>query len=243
MIEREGVAPAATVTPAEKAKPAETIGEVIARMEAIKASLRPDDGVGYFNELYLKVTQAVQQGVQELVFVSDPPFITHLDVVFANRYFEAFDGWAARQQCDAAWRPLFEAREHKHHPIQFALCGMNAHICFDLQVAVADLLVKHDAKPHSDSPQHTDFARVNDVLRKVEPEVKDWFFSKFAADLDRATHELPDSLAMFCIADERALAWRHGRELWRLRGHHDLEHRFLELRGDVSEIEGRAFLV
>ena len=66
------------------------IEAVAARMDAIAASLPPDDGVRRFNELYLAVTRAVAVASASATF-EDPAFISRLDVVFADLYFAAVD--------------------------------------------------------------------------------------------------------------------------------------------------------
>jgi hypothetical protein len=230
-------------TPVTSTEPAKTIGEVIERMAAIDASLPHADGVGHFNRLYLAVTEAVQKCVRDVSF-EDEPFLSRLDVVFANLYFNALADWETRHQCSGAWRPLFAAREHIwRRPIQFALCGMNAHINHDLPLAVARTFGELDAKLVSDSPQYRDFMRVNRVLRQVEPNVKSWFVSRLIADVDRATGDEADELAMWSIADARGVAWHHARRLWRLRGHPQLESAYLDTLSGLVELAGRGILL
>src|SRR5258708_4791702 len=71
-----------------------TIPEVIDRLTDIQAYIaangpgRPDDGIGCFNTLYTVITKQVLLGVQNGAF-QDGPFMTALDVAFANRYFDA----------------------------------------------------------------------------------------------------------------------------------------------------------
>jgi uncharacterized protein DUF5995 len=104
-----------------------TIGDVIARMEAIDASLPRKDGVAYFNRLYLQVTKAVLAASEQTTF-EDPQFLDRLDVVFAALYFDAEATISTGAPCPVAWRPLVEQRGEARAPIQFALAGMNAHI-------------------------------------------------------------------------------------------------------------------
>jgi hypothetical protein len=79
-----------------------SVDEVVARLEAIEDELRgrysprtpdlaPADGVACFNGLYLQVTRAVRDRLQEDGFFRRPAFIARLDVVFADFYFDAFD--------------------------------------------------------------------------------------------------------------------------------------------------------
>src|SRR5690348_4328557 len=108
--------------------------EVIERLQAIDASLPTADGVAWFTKLYLRVTEAVATHVATAAAFKHPAFLTRLDVVFANLFFDAVQA-DARDPATVpkAWAPLFEARSANGiAPIQFAFAGMNAHINRDL---------------------------------------------------------------------------------------------------------------
>jgi uncharacterized protein DUF5995 len=224
------------------AQPPKTIDEVIARMESIKRSLQRTDGVAYFNRLYLAVTRGVHNGVLKMTF-EDQEFLSRLDVVFGNLYFEALADWDARRECPAAWRPLFSERGRHCRPLQFALCGMNAHINHDLPIAVALTAGELGREPRANSPQHRDFARVNGVLRTVETRVKRFLLKGWIADVDRDIQDEGDQLAMWSIADARELAWHHGGTLWRLREHPRLAEAYRDGLSGLVELAGRALLI
>ena len=61
-----------------------------------------------------------------------------LDVIFANRYLEAFEQYRSNQATTRSWRLTFETSKH-WWPIglQHLLLGMSAHINLDLGVAAA----------------------------------------------------------------------------------------------------------
>ena len=108
-------------------------------MSAIDAALPETDGVAWFNRLYLKVTKAVQAAVSEGRFASSV-FLERLDVVFAGYYFRAYEAGQSDPRVPTAWAPLFAARARDDvAPIQFGLAGMNAHINFDLGLALVDV--------------------------------------------------------------------------------------------------------
>src|ERR1700691_2420847 len=69
------------------AQPA-TIADVITRMQAIDALLQPNDGLKWFNRLYLMVTQQVDLNPPGGAWQS-PVWLIRLDVVFAGLYFSA----------------------------------------------------------------------------------------------------------------------------------------------------------
>ena len=67
----------------------------------------------------------------------------------------------------------FEARSRRGiAPLQFALAGMNAHINRDLPVALVTTCEELGLELRADSPQHSDYIHVNDVLEQVEAQVK-----------------------------------------------------------------------
>jgi hypothetical protein len=86
----------------DRAPVVDPIEAVAARMETIAAPLREDDGVRRFNELYLAVTRAVAQESVTATF-EDAPFISRLDVVFADLYFAAVDDVDAGRTPSRAW--------------------------------------------------------------------------------------------------------------------------------------------
>jgi len=106
--------------------PVDSIDDAIAIMKTIDESLPDNDGVKWFNRLYLRVTVSVGTAVGSAKF-NDPAFLTKLDVVFANLYFSALaTGLTDIGAAPSAWRPLLQARNTAGIArIQFALAGMN----------------------------------------------------------------------------------------------------------------------
>ena len=71
--------------------PAQTIDEVIQYLDEIIASAQNESSrAGYFPALYRKVTLAVKHGIEHHLF-EDGERMERLDVIFANRYLEAYD--------------------------------------------------------------------------------------------------------------------------------------------------------
>src|SRR5580700_5705977 len=113
-----------------------TIVDVISRMQAIDALLPVNDGIKWFNRLYLVVTQQVDLVPPGGVWQSGAWF-TSLDTNFAGLYLGALGGFLAGQAVPHAWQALFESRYRTDvDRIQFALAGMNAHINRDLALAL-----------------------------------------------------------------------------------------------------------
>jgi len=114
----------------------ETISDVIARMKTVDRLLAVNDGLKWFNRLYLMVTEQVEHNPTGGGWKS-PFWLARLDVIFAGDYFGAVADFLAGAAVPSAWSALFEARYRKSvDRIQFALAGMNAHINHDIALAL-----------------------------------------------------------------------------------------------------------
>jgi hypothetical protein len=217
--------------------------EVIARMEEIEAGLPPRDGVRAFNELYLAVTRAVVAEFGDHDF-EDPSFLARLDGVFADLYFRAFAAAGGWEEAPHAWEPLFDVRaEPQIAPIQFALAGMNAHINYDLSVALVETCEEFGVTPRRDSPQFRDFTYVNEILERVEATIKDRFATGLIGVADEALGRLDDVVAMWKVARARDAAWTHAETLWALRHVSALKKAYLLVLGRIVGFAGRGLLI
>ncbi|HYH50397.1 MAG TPA: DUF5995 family protein [Acidimicrobiia bacterium] len=154
--------------PVLRGGPVAGVPDVIDRLTAIRDGVRkvaPDCGVGYFSDLYLTITEGIQGHIESGGFFTDDEYLARLDVVFANRYFDALRMWAGGGRVPAAWGLLFEAPENGEiTAIQLAGAGVNAHINFDLAVAAVETGREFgDADLDTGSRRH-DYDRVNDVF-------------------------------------------------------------------------------
>ncbi|MFN2466900.1 MAG: DUF5995 family protein, partial [Gaiellaceae bacterium] len=202
---------------------------MVATMRAIDETLPTADGVAWFNKLYLRVTESVEDSLGRGSAFRDPSFLPRLDVVFANLYFDALRE-ASRGETGAprAWLPLIESRARPDvAPLQFALAGMNAHINRDLPLALADTWTELRRRPKLGGPEHADFIRVNVLLAETEAQVKVWFADGFVGVVDRTFGNLDDVLAIWNVARARDAAWTNGEALLAIRGDPDLTSAFL----------------
>ncbi|MDQ3740245.1 MAG: DUF5995 family protein [Actinomycetota bacterium] len=224
-----------------------TIADVLARMEAIGAEVGPDDGVGWFNRLYLEVTQRVaafdRSGPQ-----AAPGFLERLDVAFADLYFAAY---AAAGTAPAlppgfpynAWEPLFEERKKRDiAPIQFALAGMNAHINHDLALGICDVCIERGVRPRRGSPEHRDYQAVNPLIADAEKAVKSWLMTGVLAELDRTFRPVDDIVAVWSVERARAAAWTRAEVLWHLRYERAVRDEYVEINDRAVELTSRALL-
>ena len=117
---------------------AQTIDQVIQQLDDIVDwSLSHNSRLGYFAALYRKVTLKVKEGINT-GFFEDGPRMERLDVIFADRYLEAFEQNQKKIPPTRSWQFAFETCK-RWWPIvlQHLLLGMNAHINLDLGIAAA----------------------------------------------------------------------------------------------------------
>jgi len=81
----------------------QTIDAVIQVMQAIDALLPDNDGLKWFNRLYLQVTRAVEGALASNAF-GDAPWMAELDVRFAGLYFDAVSAFLRGDATPDCWR-------------------------------------------------------------------------------------------------------------------------------------------
>jgi hypothetical protein len=224
--------------------PVHSIEDAIAIMQAIDVTLPDSDGVKWFNRLYLRVTESVRAAVGSDRF-NDPAFLAKLDVVFANQYFGALtDASIDIDAAPSAWRPLFRARNTPGIArIQFALAGMNAHINRDLPDGLVQSFMALGGDPLTDDLRERDFDSVNDILERVEEEVKTEFTVGLVGAVDRLGGPVDDAIAMWKVKAARSAAWTNGQVLWGLRGLPHLRDRFFSRLDGMVGMAGRGLLL
>jgi hypothetical protein len=213
-------------------------------MRALDAALPANDGIAWFNRLYLRVTEAVDGELAQASF-ADPAFLARLDVAFANLYFAALGAFLADPKtAPRAWMPLFTCRRKKRiAPIQFALAGMNAHINYDLPVALVSTCRTARLDLFRARKQHGDFLAVNRLLAQTEAKVKRWFATGFVGVVDVALGNADDRIAMWDVSRARDAAWVNGQTLWTLRAVPAVRKRYLDALDRTVGFAGRGLLV
>ena len=224
--------------------PVRSIDEVVAVMTALDACLPDDDGVKWFNRLYLRVTTGVRATIADAVF-EDAAFLTRLDVVFANLYFSALAaGETNVEAAPPAWRPLLQERRTPGIArIQFALAGMSAHINRDLPEGIVQSFLALGGDPLTDRVRERDFESVNDILERVETQVKGEFAVGLVGEIDRLGGPVDDALAMWKVRAARSAAWTNAQVLWGLRGTPLLRDRFFLKLDRLIGMTARGLLV
>jgi len=187
--------------------PPTTIADVLSRMQQIDALLPSNDGLKWFNRMYLMVTQQVDLHPPGGAWQS-PLWLTRLDVVFACLYFGAVRDYVSGKTVSSAWSALLDARERVGvDRIQFALAGMNAHINHDLALALLETNSELGMTPSLNGPEHTDYLSVNELLNTLMPETLNMFATDTLGVLAEDTGKIGRLLAFWDICAARNLAW------------------------------------
>jgi len=195
-----------------------TIADVIAAMQSVDALLPENDGLKWFNKLYLMVTDDVNAKPPGGAWQS-PAWLEHLDVVFAGFYFEALADSLTGREIPSSWSALFEARfKDDIDRIQFALAGTNAHINQNLALALLKTDVDLNVVPALDGPEHADFESVNQILNDLMPQVLTMLATDALGYLAQDTGKIGRILAYWNICRARDLAWEFADHLRNLSG-------------------------
>ena len=219
-----------------------TIGEVIDVMQRIDGVLPNNDGLKWFNLLYLTVTTEIHDHPPADGW-RDVPWITKLDVVFANFYFVALANFLAqRTATPSSWQALFEARAQAGiDRIQFALAGMNAHINHDLSLALLQTNAELQRLPSPKGPEHDDFEAINGILEAVLPRALAFLATGILGAVVQDTGKIGRLLAIWKVRAARDLAWDFANDLRHLTG----RARNIALRGQdkLTGALGRGLLL
>ena len=219
-----------------------TIADAITTMTAIDSVLPPNDGLKWFNQLYLDVTKKVDTALPPGGW-GDAAWLTRLDVVFAGFYFGAIKGWIANAGgVPSSWQALFEARFTVGiDRIQFALAGMNAHINHDLALALLQTDAELNIVPSMTSPEHDDFEHVNGLLEAEIPEALTFLATGIIGQAAQDTGKIGRYLAIWDVRAARDLAWSFADTLRPLSG--VVRQATLDAQDQITGVLGRSLLL
>ncbi|RXG29646.1 DUF5995 family protein [Leeuwenhoekiella palythoae] len=144
---------------------ATTIDQVIEQLDAIILTEKQNNSsLAFFPILYNRVTKRIKAGIEAEEFY-DNARMEQLDVIFANRYIEAYQHYKAGNPPTESWFNAFKISEAL--VMQHLLLGINAHINLDLGIAAAETTGAHAL---ADFEQ--DFNKINEVLAAMVADVK-----------------------------------------------------------------------
>lgn len=182
-----------------------TIDDVIAQLDAIiEWSLTNKNRTGYFATLYRRMTVAVKQGIIDNDF-QDGKRMEQLDVIFATRYFVAWEAYINNQQCSNGWHTAFDACQNSELIVlQHLLLGINTHINLDLCIAAAQCCPGNNIYP-----LQQDFVKINDVIETQSQLIQNtlcniWFPLKMLTNI---SNDQEKGVLNFSISTARKCSW------------------------------------
>lgn len=189
--------------------------DVVVEEMAARLGRSPCAHTAPFAFTYLEMTRGVQRRVGEDGFFGNRAALAHLDALFAELYFDAFDNWKAgrHEEVPGAWQMAFAAADGRRvSAAGDLLLGMNAHISRDLAYTVAYVL--ETAPELADDP--ADFLLVNEVIGEVRGPMLAAAAERFdpsLGELDPAAAGAEDVDAVALIGQWRQVAFDLGRRL------------------------------
>ena len=186
--------------------PAQTIDEVISALDAIiEVECANNSCMAYFPILYRKVTVRIKEGILKNEFENNQR-MEKLDVLFANRYIDAYESLGNNKPFTKSWKNAFEAaKTGKLLIMQHLLLGINAHINLDLGIAVAETVGDDGEMLDFEN----DFNKINAILASMiaSVEAKIISVSPLFGLLDKFGKGREDKLVSFSINVARDGAW------------------------------------
>lgn len=184
---------------------ANTIPEVLDILDRIIADCKQQQSrLGYFATLYKLMTSAVAKGMSSNLF-EDADRMERLDVVFANRYLQAYDDYTNNRPVTASWKTAFDAAQNNDLiVVQHLLLGINAHINLDLGIAAADICTTDNIHQ-----LQKDFVKINDTIADVYSTLQPRFskISWPAVFLSKLDPRVVNNTINFSIVKAREVAW------------------------------------
>ncbi len=167
-----------------------------------------DDPRGPFLTVYSAVTGAVGERIDRGEF-EDPDWVADYLVTFADLYREAVRDFEAGELESLAdpWQVAFEAAERDDcHVLQHVALGINAHINYDLALALDRVGIDPDR-----AAKRADHVAVTEVLRQLVDPNQEALSEKYdpgIADLDESLGRLDELFSILTIDECRDSAWR-----------------------------------
>lgn len=188
------------------------IDDVLVKLSAIIDSHRTrSNPLAFFPAVYRATTARVRAGIRNGTF-ADGARMERLATTFANRYLAALDAVGVPGGCPArSWQVAFDAASRPHTMIlQHVLVGMNAHINFDLPLAVIAA-----AGNGTIADIEGDFKEINRILAELLNPVQAVIdrFSPLLNILDQVGGRSDEHLVTFSINTARDEAWHEATRL------------------------------
>jgi hypothetical protein len=199
--------------------PPAQLDTVIDRMQAQLDQWAETDARRVFLNCYLLMTRNMLAALEEGEF-HDPVWVNRLLNRFADYYFDALHAYDGRlSHTPRVWRITFDiANTPTCHPLQHLMLGVNAHISYDLVLALTELLQAE--WPHLSEEarrlRYQDHCHVNAVIGRTIDTVQDEVIAKLTpgfALLDNLLGPLDEWVTTRTITAWRETVWHYATTL------------------------------
>jgi hypothetical protein len=140
-----------------------------------------------FLACYTAMTRNMLTSLQAGSF-QDPIWVERLLEHFAVYYFDAIDSQEFKTDaCPAVWQATFKAAQNNNiRAVQHLLLGVNAHINYDLVLALCDMLqLEWEGLSLGDRRlRYEDHCRINQIIAETIDEVQDQVLERYSPALD-----------------------------------------------------------
>jgi hypothetical protein len=192
--------------------PAAVLAEMQSRISAWEAA--SDDRALFLNCYRLMTSHML--GVIEQQGFHDTPWVDRLLKHFADYYFVALEAYERdRASAPAVWQRAHDAAQRAEvTALQKLLLGINAHINYDLVLAVVDML-QPEWRALTESQRaerYADYLHVNDVIGQTIDAVQDQVLAPEMPILklfDELLGRMDETLISHLIAYWRDATWAH----------------------------------
>ena len=177
--------------------------------QIVQETIRQASPLGYFAALYKRVTIQVSDAIYAGRF-DDNPRMEKLDIIFANRYLDAYHQFKSHEPPPQSWQVAFQqAGNPKLIVLQHLLLGMSAHINLDLGIAAAE------ATRDDPLSAKADFISINHILGDLINDTQNRLTRMFKplGLVDRLLGPIDEKLSIFSINYARDKAWTQTLEL------------------------------
>lgn len=203
-------------------KEANTIDKILNQLDQIiDETLTENSYACVFAYVYRRTTAQIKVAIDNKRF-EDNVRMEKMDVIFANFYIAAYNGFKEEMPISKSWKASFDVQMKSLTSIQHLLLGMNAHINLDLGQAAARV-----AKGNKINDLEHDFMEVNKLLAELVDEMQRKLgkVSPLMLLLDWVGKRSDELMVNFSMVKARAQAWNLAKELSALQNDQDRKKR------------------
>jgi hypothetical protein len=190
-------------------RPFESLPDTEARFSRLNERLRDRaDRRSVFLSIYTRMTREVRLGIEEGTF-EDPAWMQSYVLAFADYYRRAFLSFerGALDDVPYPWRVAFGTSIRGDTLIiQDAFLGINAHINYDLALALDDVGIDHER-----TAKYRDHRAINDVLADLVDDQQTLLAEVYAPgveDIDAIFGRFDEAFTLLSMTEGREQAWR-----------------------------------